>query len=161
MNHHVFSSGILIEEDIDLKQNDLQLNLVELINIEDADEKELIDLMKEEQKISSKPLDIVDVEKKYKLKRIQKKNKFFGTLFGSFSSVLTMVVIIIIGILTYRCVRNKTKPTDSRGNALISFNTTPDRKQLTSTPNTTTTSVDSDEDGVEIRLFSTPAASNG
>lgn len=46
-NPHVFSSGILIEEDIDLKQNNLQRNLVELVNVENVEEKELIDLIKE------------------------------------------------------------------------------------------------------------------
>ena len=162
LNHHVFSSGILIEEDIDLKQNDLQLNLVDLINIESIEEKDLIDLIKEEQKLSSKPLELIDVKKKYKLKRIQKRSKFHGTLFGSLSSITTLIIFVIIGILTYRCVRNRTNHANQhKGTALVNFNTTPERNRLTSTPNTTATSVDSDEDGVEIRLFSTPAASNG
>ena len=108
LNHHVFSSGILIEEEINLKQNNLHLNLIELINVENLEEKELIELIKEEQAISTKPLEIVDVEKKYKLKRIQKHNKLYGTLFGSFSTIITFVILIIIGILIFRCVRKKT-----------------------------------------------------
>ena len=75
---------------------------MELSNIENLEEKELLELIKEEQSISTKPLQIVDVEKKYKLRRIQKRNKFFGTLFGSFSSILTFVILIIIGVLVYR-----------------------------------------------------------
>lgn len=85
-----------MEESIDLKQNNLPLNLMELSNIEELEEKELLELIKEEQSISTKPLKIVDVEKKYKLRRIQKRNKFFGTLFGSFSSIITFAILIII-----------------------------------------------------------------
>ena len=54
LNHHVFSSGILVEENIDLKQNNLHLNLMELSNIENLEEKELLDLIKEEQTIYKK-----------------------------------------------------------------------------------------------------------
>ena len=43
---------------------------MELSNIENLEEKELLELIKEEQSISTKPLPIVDVEKKYKLRRI-------------------------------------------------------------------------------------------
>ena len=149
LNHHVFSSGILIEEQIDLKQTNLQLNLSELIKVENLEEAELVDLIKEEQAISTNPLEIVDVEKKYKLRRIQKKNKFYGTLFGSFSSVITFVILIIIAILVYRCVRKKTNHTQTnhvchgRGETFINY-TAPDRIQLTSTPNRTTTSMDLD-----------------
>ena len=161
LNHHVFSSGILIEEQIDLKQTNLHLNLMELINVEDLEEAELVDLIKEEQAISTKPLEIVDVEKKYKLRRIQKKNKFYGTLFGSFSSIITLITFIIIAILIYRCIRKKTNhtnhPCHGRGETFINY-TAPDKIQLTSTPNTTTTSVDSDDDGVEVRFYSTATA---
>ena len=161
LNHHVFSSGILIEEQIDLKQTNLHLNLMELINVEDLEEAELVDLIKEEQAISTKPLEIVDVEKKYKLRRIQKKNKFYGTLFGSFSSIITLITFIIIAILIYRCIRKKTNhtnhPCHGRGETFINY-TAPDKIQLTSTPNTTTTSVDSDEDRVEVRFYSTATA---
>ena len=100
LNHHVFSSGILIEEEINLKQNNLHLNLIELINVENLEEKELIELIKEEQAISTKPLEIVDVEKKYKLKRIQKHNKLYGTLFGSFSTIITFFIFISLRIST-------------------------------------------------------------
>ena len=77
LNHHVFSSGILIEEKIDLKQNNLHLNLNDLFDIGKMEESELISLIREEQKISTKPLEIIDVEKKYQLKRIQKRIKTF------------------------------------------------------------------------------------
>ena len=144
LNHHVFSSGILVEENIYLKQNNLHLNLMELSNIENIEEKELLDLIKEEQTISTKPLQIVDVEKKYKLRRIQKRNKFFGTLFGSFSSIITFVILIIIGVLVYRCVRKRAEHgSHGKGDTFVSYNTTPDKFKLTSTPNTTTTSAES------------------
>ena len=159
LNHHVFSSGILIEEEINLKQNNLHLNLIELINVENLEEKELIELIKEEQAISTKPLEIVDVEKKYKLKRIQKHNKLYGTLFGSFSTIITFVILIIIGILIFRCVRKKTSNgNQGKGNTYVNYSNASERILHTSTPNTTTTSVDSEEDGVEIRLYSTPSA---
>ena len=124
-----------------MKQTNLQLNLLELIKVEDLEEAELVELIKEEQAISTKPLEIVDVEKKYKLRRIQKKNKFYGTLFGFFSSVITFVALIIIVIFVYRCVRKETNHTQmdhGRGETSINY-TAPDRIQLTSTPNTTTT----------------------
>ena len=162
LNHHVFSSGILVEENIDLKQNNLHLNLMELSNIDDLEEKELIDLIKEEQTISTKPLQIVDVEKKYKLRRIQKRNKFFGTLFGSFSSIITFVILIIIGVLVYRCIRKKAEHENhGKGDTFVNYNTPSDKFRLTSTPDTTRTSAESEDDGVEIRLFSTPVASTG
>ena len=63
LNHHVFSSEILIEEKIDLKQNNLHLNLNELFDIGKMEKSELISLIREEQKISTKPLEIIDVEK--------------------------------------------------------------------------------------------------
>lgn len=101
-------------------------------------------------------MEIVDIEKKYKLKRIQKKNRFYGTFFGSFSSIITLAILVIIAILIFRCIRNRRNQlTEGKGNTIVTYNTTPDRVQLTSTPNTTTTSVDSDEDGVEIRLHLT------
>ena len=151
-----------MEENIDLKQNNLHLNLMELSNIENLEEKELIDLIKEEQTISTKPLQIVDVEKKYKLRRIQKRNKSFGTLFGSFSSIITFVILIIIGVLVYRCIRKKAEHGNHEtGDTFVNYNTTPDKLKLTSTPDTTRTSAESEDDGVEIRLFSTPVAYTG
>lgn len=96
LNHHVFLNGILIEEEINLKQNNLHLNLIKLINVENLEETKLIELIKEEQAISTKPLEIVDVEKKYKLKIIQKHNKLYETIFGSFSTLITLVILVII-----------------------------------------------------------------
>merc|ERR1712240_839757 len=101
-----------------------------------------------------KPLQIVDVEKKYKLRRIQKRNKFFGTLFGSFSSIITFVILIIIGVLVYRCIRKKAEHENhGKGDTFVNYNTLSDKFRLTSTPDTTRTSAESEDDGVEIRLF--------
>ena len=161
LNHHVFSSGILIEEKIDLKQNNLHLNLNELFDIGKMEESELISLIKEEQKISTKPLEIIDVEKKYQLKRIQKRSKTFGTIFGSLSSLITLIVFIIIGILIYRCIRDKRyQSKENRGNTFISYHDTTDKSQYASTPNNTISTTDDDE-GMEIRLFSTPTGKSG
>ena len=69
LNHHVFSSGILIEEKIDVKQNNLHLNLNELFDIGKMEETELISLIREEQKISTKPLEIIDVRKEIPIEK--------------------------------------------------------------------------------------------
>ena len=110
---------------------------MELSNIENLEEKELLELIKEEQSISTNPLQIVDVEKKYKLRRIQKRNKFFGTLFGSFSSIITFVILIIIGVLVYRCIRKKAEHGNhGKGDTSVGYDTTPDKIKFTSTPHT-------------------------
>ena len=132
---------------------------MELSNIENLEEKELLELINEEQSISTKPLQIVDVEKKYKLRRVHKRNKFFGTLFGSFSSILTFVIFIIIEVFAYRCIRKKAEHGNhGKGDTFVSYNTTPDKIKLTSTPNTIITSAEAEVDAIEIRLFSTRVA---
>ena len=158
----MFSSGILIEEKIDLKQNNLHLNLNELFDIGKMKESEFISLIREEQKISTKPLEIIDVEKKYQLKRIQKRSKTFGTIFESLSSLITLIVFIIITIMIYQCMRNRGyQSKENRGNTFISYNDTTERNQYTSTPNNTTSTTETDDEGMEIRLFSTPAGKSG
>ena len=106
LNRHVFTSGIEIEENIILKQNNLNLHLNDLIKVQQYEENEFLQLIKEEQHRTQKAVDIVDVRKKFHLKQLQKKSKI-NTIFGTTSSVVTMVILVITGILLYKfCLRN-------------------------------------------------------
>ena len=60
-------------------------------------------------------------------------------------------------MIVNRCVKNKANHVNhGKGDFNVTYNTTPDKTKLTSTPNTTKASVESEKDGVEIWLFSTP-----
>ena len=106
----MFTSGIEVEEEIILKQNELNLHLKDLIGIEEDDENEFIKLMKEEQSRDQKPIDIVDIKNKFHLKILKKKSKLYNTVFGSMSGLTTLIITIIIGILLYRCCVKRKRP---------------------------------------------------
>ena len=106
LNRHVFTSGIEIEENIILKQNNLNLHLNDLIKVQQYEENEFLQLIKEEQHRTQKAVNIVDVRKKFHLKQLQKKSKI-NTIFGTTSSAVTMIILVIAGILLYKfCLRN-------------------------------------------------------
>ena len=107
INEHVFSSGIELEEEMTLKQNDLHLQLTDLIEIETHEEKYFLELLKQEQAISKNPIDIIDVKKKYHLKLIQKKNNLVGKIFGSTSLVMIIFIIIISFVMMRKCFQKK------------------------------------------------------
>ena len=107
LNRHVFTSGIEIEEDIILKQNNLNLHLRDLIKMQAYEENEFLQLIKEEQQKTRKPVDIVDIRKKFHLKQLQKKNKI-NTIFGGASSAVTLIILVVLVILLYKfCTKNR------------------------------------------------------
>ena len=58
-------------------------------------------MIEEEQESSNKPIDIVDVRKKFHLKQLAKKSRI-NTIFGTTSSVITLAVLVVSGILLYK-----------------------------------------------------------
>ena len=103
INDHIFSSGIEFEEEVKLKPNNLHLYLTDLVDIKDNEEKEFLKMLEEEQKIGTKPQDIIDVKKRYHLKLIEKKSKLLKKIFGS-TSIITIVFIgILMTIIIRRC----------------------------------------------------------
>ena len=105
INNHVFHSGIKIEAEVRMKQNDLYLQLEDLISVEDYIEKDFIKLVEEEQQIGSKPLKIRDVKEKYHLKTLRKQGHLFGI--GSTSLIGSIIIIIITVIIIRRCVMKR------------------------------------------------------
>ena len=63
LNQHVLTSGVEIEDNIILKQNNLNLHLRDLIKIQEYEENEFLKLIEEEQGKTRKPIHIVDVRK--------------------------------------------------------------------------------------------------
>ena len=126
INQHVFTSGIEVEEDIILKQNNLNLHLKDLIKVQEYEESAFIELIKEEQENSNKPIDIVDVRKKFHLKQLAKKSRI-NTIFGTTSSVITLAVLVVSGILLYKFCCKGTR----RQNKIINhFNRIQEREML-------------------------------
>ena len=110
LSQHVFTSGIEIEENIILKQNNLSLHLKDLIQVQEYEENEFLELIKEEQENTKKPVDIVDVRKKFHLKQLAKKSKI-NTIFGSTTSIITLAVLVIGGIILYKiCMKKSRQP---------------------------------------------------
>ena len=106
LNQHVFTSGVEIEENIILKQNNLNLHLRDLINVQDYEEKEFLKLIKEEQDKTRKPINIVDVSKKFHLKQLSKKSKL-NTIFGTTSTIVTLIILLIGAIILQRFCMKK------------------------------------------------------
>ena len=122
----MFTSGIEIEESIILKQNNLNLHLNDLIKVQEYEENEFLQLIKEEQHRTRKAVNIVDVRKKFHLKQLQKKSKI-NTIFGTTSSVVTLVILVITGILLYKfCLKSLRR----KQNNSCHFNRIEERFQL-------------------------------
>ena len=130
LNRHVFTSGIEIEEEIILKQNNLNLHLTDIIKVQEYEENEFLQLIKEEQQRTRKPVDIVDVRKKFHLKQLQKKSKI-NTIFGTTSSIVTLIILIVTAFLLYKfCIKGYRK----QGNNICHFNRIEERVQLQEMP---------------------------
>ncbi len=127
------TSKLIDKCNYNIKQNELNLHLKDLIGIEEDDENEFIKLMKEEQSRDQKPIDIVDIKKKFHLKILTKKSKLYNTVFGSMSGLTTLIITIIIGILLYRCSKRKRKQTTP--NEGIAFYQIPSGAAEVHTPN--------------------------
>ena len=102
----IFTSGVEIEDNIILKQNDLNLHLRDLIKVQEYEETEFLKLIEEEQDKTRKPIDIVDVSKKFHLKQLTKKSKM-NTIFGTSSTIITIIVLVISAILLQRFCAKK------------------------------------------------------
>ena len=110
MNNHMFTSGIEIEDDIGLKLNNLQLYLTDLIDIDVMEQEIFINLLKKEEMVGKKPVNVVDIIKKYHLRRVTKSNRLHNNPFGGFSSKITVIVIIALKLLIKRyCNKNTTR----------------------------------------------------
>ena len=78
-----------------------------MINIEDNEQETFINVLKTEQTIGNKPVNVVDIMKKYKLKHIAKSNKMYNNMFSGFSSIITIIIIIAIILLIKRYCSKK------------------------------------------------------
>jgi len=85
INQHVFTSGVEIEDNIILKQNNLNLHLKDMIKVQEYKERQFLKLIEEEQDKTRKPIDLVDISKKFHLNRLSKKSKI-NTIFGTSST---------------------------------------------------------------------------
>ena len=108
LNKHVFTSGIEVEETIILKQDNLYLHLIDILEVEIEEENKFLELIEDEQQRTRKPVDIVDVQKKFHFKMLQKKNGLFQNILGSASGITTLVVLLVVAVLLYIfCVKKR------------------------------------------------------
>ena len=106
LNQYAFISGVEIENNIILKQNDLNLHLRDLIKIQEYQETKFLKEFEEEQDETRKPIDMVDVSKNFHLKQLSKKNKM-NAIFGTSSTVVTIILLVISAIILNRfCAKN-------------------------------------------------------
>ena len=97
-----------------------------MIKVQEYEESAFIELIKEEQESNNKPIDIVDVRKKFHLKQLAKKSRI-NTIFGTTSSVITLAVLVVSGILLYKFCCKGTR----RQNKIINhFNRIQEREML-------------------------------
>ena len=73
----------------------------DLIKVQEYEESAFIELIKEEQERSKKPIYIVDVRKKFHLTQLAKKSRI-NTIFGTTRSVITLAVLVVSGIFLYK-----------------------------------------------------------
>ena len=139
LNHHIFSSGIEIEEITTVKQTRLHLHLKEIAEISEHEEKAFIKILKEERAIGTKRINIIDVKRKYHLKTIQKHHGFLAKLFGSVTSIIIVTLVIIIGLwLMKRCRNMRNKRSDKNDTFIQMSNLIPPHEnESISTVNTT------------------------
>ena len=111
------------------RQN-LNLHLTDIIKVQEYEENEFLQLIKEEQQRTRKPVDIVDVRKKFHLKQLQKKSKI-NTIFGTTSSIVTLIILIVTAFLLYKfCIKGYRQ----QGNNICHFNRIEERVQLQEMP---------------------------
>ena len=97
-----------------------------MIKVQEYEESAFIELIKEEQESSNKPIDIVDVRKKFHLKQLAKKSRI-NTIFGTTSSIIILAVLVASGILLYKFCCKGTR----RQNKIINhFNRIQEREML-------------------------------
>ena len=97
-----------------------------MIKLQEYEENEFLQLIKEEQHRTRKSVDIVDARKKFHLKQLQKKSKI-NAIFGTTSSIVTLVILVITGILLNNfCLRSSRR----QQNSTFPFNRIEERIQL-------------------------------
>ena len=134
LDRHVFTSGIEVEETIVLKQNNLDLHLIYILEIELEEENEFLELIEHEQQRTRKPIDIADVQKKFHLKLLQKKASLFPHILGSASGITTVIVLLVVAVLLYRfCVKKRAK--QGHTNTFCHFDTLQERVNLAADSN--------------------------
>ena len=84
MNNYIFITGIKIEANVGLKLNNLLIHLTDLIDIEEKGQETCIQLHEKEQTIGQRPVNVVNIMKKYHLKRVTKSNRLYDKLFRGF-----------------------------------------------------------------------------
>ena len=133
MMRHVFTSGIEVEETIVLKQNNLNLHLKDIVKkMDDNQEDEFLQLLKEEQLKSRKPVTIVDVTRKFHLRLLKKQGTLYGGILGGGTSLITIIIIIITIVLIYKfCVK---KGSQVPSNTFYRFDTQTERIDLPMLP---------------------------
>ena len=133
MMRHVFTSGIEVEETIVLNKNNLNLHLKDIVKkMDDNQEDEFLQLIKEEQLKSRKPVKIVDVTRKFHLRLLKKKGTLYGSILGGGTSLITIIIIIITIVLIYKfCVK---KGSQAPSNTFCRFDTQTERIDLPMLP---------------------------
>ena len=157
INKHIFSSGIEIEQATNIKQTNIKLHLKEILDITEDEEKDFIKLLEEEQTIGTKPVTIIDVKKKYDLHILSKKNHFITKLFGSISTIITLIILTFIGKYIWKKCRKTKIVTPAGGNTFIKMsNITPPDDHIRTAESTCSTTVSSmQEETGEGVTFST------
>ena len=59
--------------------------------------------------INEKPIDIVDIKKKYHLKMLQKRHNILGTIWSLMSGITTLFIPIIVGWFIYKKCLKKSR----------------------------------------------------
>ena len=96
----------IFEDNIILKQNNLNLYLRDLIKAQECEESESLNLIEQEKDNTRQPIDIIDFSKTFHLQKLFKKSKM-STIFGTSSTVVIMIALVISKILWQRFCAKK------------------------------------------------------
>ena len=89
-----------------MKHLNMKLHLKDMIDLEIGQEKEFAELLKEEKAIGNKPIKVIDVLKKFLLKKLTKQQH---TIRAIGSSVPLIIIIVLVSICLAKRLRwNKT-----------------------------------------------------
>ena len=84
----------------------MNLHLRDLIKVQEYGESDFLNIIEEEQDKTRNPIDIVDVSKKFHLRQLLKKSKM-NTIFGTSSTIVTIIILVIGTILLQRFCAKK------------------------------------------------------
>ena len=85
----------------------------DLIKVQEYEENAFIELIKKEQEVSKKPIDVADIRKKFHFKQLAKKSKI-NTIVGTTSSISTLAVLAYSRIVEFYCTRFVTREQEDK-----------------------------------------------